>query len=479
MAGRAKILAILTTTMVVIAPLLPLRSNAIIGLGVAGPVFETNPILIAAATNTAAQSTALTLQGVAKQVFLITTEALKRRLLTLIVDQIIGWIEGEGKPLFVTDWRQFVADAGNIALGDLIQELGLGFLCSPFGLQVQLSVLRPPRFSQYITCTLDDVVQNIEAFYEDFRQGGWLAYAELWQPQNNFYGAVLLAMEEREQRIAAQTEANVLEAIAGSGFLGTRKCDATGRFCFITTPGAQIGALAAKAIGSDIDYLINAQDLAVYVGAIADALINRLIRSGVEGLLSLTRPERQAGGFPDGGLGPCAGLQGSALTSCLAVEQARGGDFQTNQQFYLNQIDATLLPRQAGGQDLKITVNKQVDLVQKLTKLRDCQSAKGLPEVSSTRLNLQTEQLTLNQLQEELIANNEVIDSLLETKAQITSPVVKDTATIAFHFGNIAGLLNGEAALNFQQTKKGQRAEFEKKVNDQLLSVEQQLTACQ
>src|SRR3989344_9438205 len=53
----------------------------------------------------------------------LAVEILKKQLLDYIVDQIIQWIQGGGKPQFVTDWDGFLKDAANRATGQFLQEL--------------------------------------------------------------------------------------------------------------------------------------------------------------------------------------------------------------------------------------------------------------------------------------------------------------------------------------------------------------------
>lgn len=404
-------------------------------------------------------------------------EALKRRLLTMITDQIIAWIEGEGKPLFITDWKAFLAQGVNVAVGDLAEDLNMGYLCSPFGFQVQLTILRPPRFTERITCTLEDIVANIENFYEDFRNGGWIAYSEIWQPQNNYYGSVLLAMQEMNRRTALERESNLFEALAGGGFIGTRTCDSTGRFCTITTPGAQIGALAAKAIGSDIDYLINANDLAVYVAAISDAFINRLIRAGAEGLISLTTPNKPEGGSFTGE-GSCAGLTGDVLSNCLAITSSSENDFSSNQQAFILQIDATLLPREVASDSLNQISVKQSEIVNLLLELRNCQARQGLPEAIQISAQLQDEQSLLNRIDSEFVANNRVVRLLKESRVNIENPSVRDNSAIVYYFNNIITYLNADLAREFRANKENQLAEIEQKWQQQSEELRQQLNQC-
>src|SRR3989344_4583999 len=199
------------------------------------------------------------------QEFALST--LKKRVLDVMVDQVVASIQGGGKPQFVTDWKGFLQDASQAAIGDFAQEFGAGFLCAPFSFQLQLSLLKVPKFSQKATCTLDKIVKNIQEFRNDFRKGGWIAFGASWQPQNNFYGALIMALQELEIRKEAAAFAAQNEAQAGGGFLSTKKCDidpVTGKEvrCKVTTPGSAVGGVVIKALGADFDFIVTANAFA-------------------------------------------------------------------------------------------------------------------------------------------------------------------------------------------------------------------------
>ncbi|MEK7192018.1 MAG: hypothetical protein AAB646_00690 [Patescibacteria group bacterium] len=253
-------------------------------------------------------------------------ETLKRRLLDVMVDQIVVWIQGGGKPKFVTNWRGFVKDAGQQAAGDFVQKIGAGFLCRPFNLQIQLKLLPIARFSPPIqTCTLDKIVGNIENFKKDFRKGGWIAYGASFSPQNNFLGALISSAQTLKLEEEAATLAAINEAMVGNGFLSTKKCqkDANGKdkpgTCVVTTPGTAVGEAVKRAVGADFDYVVNANDLASYAAVITNALINRMISEGADGLLGDKAPASPDGGYvlPSALGGACVGLEEPALGACL------------------------------------------------------------------------------------------------------------------------------------------------------------------
>ena len=477
----AIVAGITIATLVAPLPLLTPKAEAI-------AAFEINPIVISGITAIAGSTAAIAGSTVAEttqtllewgQSFILAE--LKKRVLDLMVDQIVAWIQGGGDPKFITDWRGFLEDIGQAVVGDMAQFLGLGFLCSPFNLQVQLTMFAPPKFSTQVTCTLDQIVGNIENFFDDFRNGSWIAYQEMWRPQNNFYGATLLAWNAKEQEIAARTEAARNEAIAGQGFLSTK--DAQGR---ITTPGMVIGATLAKAVGSDIDYIINADQLAAYISAIADALINRLVKAGVEGIKGLSTPKAPSGGAvagPPGGGGPCVGLSGSALSSCLNYTQTYGNSFDSAQNNMLAQVDLSLQPRLEAKNLIQESIDLENNLIASLEKLLTCRQSSTNPTINAlagaVSDEISAEENILLGLQSELAANQTIIDSLEINKQQIQSVSSGNWASLTVVFNNISQALNTQASIDFKANAVAERDTIKQKVDARLLTAQQDLIQCQ
>jgi len=245
-------------------------------------------------------------------------DIIAKRIMDYIVDQTITWIQGGGEPKFISNWDGFLKDAKGLAIDSVIKEVGLAPLCSPFKLQVQLSLLPVQRFPQRITCTLDDIVENIEDFYADFENGGWIAYNKAWEPQNNYFGMILLAQDEMMVRSEAKVTASQNEARASGGFLGVKRClsttadkskwigecmDSPGwvdestafETCSknvesvnipcskeeTTTPGAVVGQAVGNAVTSDTQWAAN---ISSWVSALANALINRLLTEGISSI---------------------------------------------------------------------------------------------------------------------------------------------------------------------------------------------------
>lgn len=357
--------------------------------------------------------------------------ATKKRLLDALVDDIIRWIQGGGDPRFVTDWEGFLRDAADAGIGDVIRELSPQ-LCSPFRTQVILS-LQTPVFSQRARCTLSQVVSNFEDWLENFESGGWIAYQETWKPANNPWGAIIIAHDEIIKRSAEKQEAARQEAQAGQGFIGVKRCTvwefrelATGLHikevkspvtgnsyntgsprtgnekpefpptgvpadlvqgkydwrCAKTetvTPGKVAGDITVKAIGSNIDYLINAQDLSTYIAAIADAAINRLLKETTIGLKGLFREEEGARpkSTPTGDV-DCSVLTGEARRECYqGTGRSEQQQFQQTKTSLISRITQANNLLNTASQNLSQALAISLGFATKLENLYTCLQAKA------------------------------------------------------------------------------------------------------
>ncbi|MDP2696217.1 MAG: hypothetical protein Q8O87_03150 [bacterium] len=415
-------------------------------------------------------------------------ETLKKRLLDMMVDQIVQWVQGGGDPKFVTDWGGFLRDAGQAAAGDFAKELGLGFLCDSFSAKIRISLQNSRPFSQRADCTLDDIVGNIQNFANDFRNGGWIAYTESLKPQNNYYGALLMAMEERERRVGTAQSAARDEAISGGGFIGIRGADGT-----ISTPGAVLGATIAKAVGSDIDYIVNADQLASYVAAIADALVNRLIKEGVNGLRGVSTSNAPRGGSISRGStnDPCAGLSGAALRDCLAYNQTNTSNNVGNRNYLVEQINGTLLPRlsaQNAWADGINTINafesSATAIYDKLAdpNLRpDPYGSCGKPKEQFQQeilLAIDRQKAKIDGLQTKSDSNQIIIDSLVEAKNLLTQTDPNDQVALSQSSGLVQSQLDPFAAEKLRDSARNSRNSINSETTSLLNSFNQEIATC-
>jgi hypothetical protein len=229
----------------------------------------------------------------------VLLQELKNQLIALLQQQIVNWINGGGKPQFVTDWKGFVGDAFNNAAGAAIEKY-LPELCMPLSAQLLINItLRSPVVPVYTGCTLNQVVSNVKNFANDFRNGGWLQYSVTLQPTGNYFGSLIEVHDAALFAGLAASDAAKNKALAGGGFLGSEVCPSTGKPPFdeaagfdtngcpggeqpITrTPGKVLGDTLTKGLNLPSELIVNATDIAGLVAVVTDAALTRLISVGL------------------------------------------------------------------------------------------------------------------------------------------------------------------------------------------------------
>ncbi|MCC7004966.1 hypothetical protein IT397_03560 [Candidatus Nomurabacteria bacterium] len=223
---------------------------------------------------------------------------------------MIEWInngfenpDGSSGPGFIKDPAQFFLDTGDREAGSFIENLGVntaggmisgGLLCSPFSVQIKLALLNnlTSNLRKRLQCTLTDVIKNADGFINgNFSAGGWAGWVSLTQnPQNNPYGAYLIANDEMYSRIE-QTQNNLtMELGWGRGFLPFQKCEEVQgptqngqtlnggkKVCTTTTPGAMVEESINRALGAGQNRLVMASSINNIVSALVDQLLKQVM----------------------------------------------------------------------------------------------------------------------------------------------------------------------------------------------------------
>lgn len=413
---------------------------------------------------------------------------LKKKILDMMVDQIVVYIQGGGQPKFVTDWQGFFADAAQGAVGEFAKEIGAGFLCEPFSLQLKLNLglLPVERFGDGspFSCTLDKIVGNIQDFYSDFRNGGWNAFDVSFEPQNNYFGSFMIAWNEKYERIAEATIAAEKEAESGGGFLSSRRCvteagvelkgdeverwreavrnDKTGRrsiTCNIVTPGDTLGKTVAKAVGTDIDFLLSSDELSHYIAAIADALINRVIKEGV-GLAGVSAPSAPA---RVRGREPGALYEQSQLPAGIKNAQRKLDATQGT-------IEERLVPLNNPRKDalvaMKARLQLEQSLINPLENLLACESQRF--RRLSTQQELDSQRQTIASLNDQITQTQKLVDAF-----DATAKTANDSDSVA-----IATSQNVTDAFTLKNQAEADLQRAQVLVKNQLSSVDARSLQC-
>lgn len=371
---------------------------------------ETRAVTVVDWVNLAARNALAKVWKVARDTAFAT---LRIRVINLMVDQIVAWIQGGGKPQFVTDWKGFAYTALKQGIGDaIIDDPTLGFLCSPFRAQLKftLPLIPIPKFSEEARCTLDDIGLNLKNFREDFRAGlkggSWIGFHSIWEPQNNMLGAQLIGQyqifSEQEKTLSAQN----LKALTGDGFLGMM--DKTGKF--ITLPGVLAKDLTSQAVTSGLSYVLSARETAEIAAAISNAVFNRIMKGGAVGLANVTIDDKAA--------------RDAAIDQLNRdFDRMTKTDLQTIYLNYTTQINQSLLPRQEADEIIEKTINDAkaflgTDLGAKYAKLkaavprRDCPGETEFKFIASNIINTTFAPNLLPNLEKNKEENNQYLELL-------------------------------------------------------------------
>lgn len=307
--------------------------------------------------------------------------ALAKLVIRGIVQSTIQWINNgfEGNPLFISNPQAFFQVVGEQALGAAIEKY-IPELCSPFQISIRRQIYLQRRpFQEQIRCTLSDVIDNIEGFIDgagnDYGQlGGWKAWDVMTSnPQNNPYGASILAGSGVSIAVQAGQQTYERELTLGEGFLSWRDPEcvknlearrkATGGSgievdygvgldfikisggCRINTPGSVIANQLNHTLGLGTDSLVEADEINEIVGAILEQLTLKLL--GQEGLAGLGRDAAYA---PDTFSGQLAAedrkdfenIRDSAVTR-LQAEQDLERSFASAKSGAGNRVDASII----------------------------------------------------------------------------------------------------------------------------------------
>lgn len=187
-------------------------------LGVPDGNGNTGTQMSANAANTSQSFTTCVLKPLAK----IMVVALIRN----IGASIVNWVNSgfDGSPSFLTDFGGTLLDTADQAVGTFIEGSELGYLCNNFSFKIRLAlaVNYSRGFKQRATCSLSQIGDNIATN----GGAGWNNFLELsTQPQNNEYGAYLIAESEVAQRALRATGIQEKEISVGQGFLNRKVCD--------------------------------------------------------------------------------------------------------------------------------------------------------------------------------------------------------------------------------------------------------------
>ncbi len=282
-------------------------------------------------------------------------QQLRKRFVTMLQNDLVNWVQGGGRPRFITNPQKIIQEAADQALVSSLDQFFTQHgkdICSSFRPQLQLLVQQASFVPEFgAKCTLGSIANNLQNFSRNFNDGGWETWISLHQTQNTLPGSYLAGIQTIRAKTVVSQNSVQSQISAGKGFLDQKNClvyqikvssdelleggdfaalspeqkDQFAASGFVTenytvpdpngipmsqvpqnatcieeetiTPGSVIGEQISGSLKSTgIDKLINAQEIAEIIDAVIDAGVNRVAREGLSlvksGRGSYTKPAR-------------------------------------------------------------------------------------------------------------------------------------------------------------------------------------------
>ena len=223
----------------------------------------------------------------------ILKPALRVAMATLVqqlTNQTVGWITGDGgnNVGFAKNLENNAIKEADARAGEFFERLTSINLCSvnlKKFVKINLSAPTYNNLNPQLACTLEGIRGNIDSFYNDFSNGGWATFVEIAaNPQNNGFGATLIAQANFEAAVNARTNDAKAKADQGKGFLGVQitkdsdKCEWMPGSPAVNDPGG-LGVIPAT---PPHRYCYKVQVPTTPGNVIADALNKNLNSAGLD-----------------------------------------------------------------------------------------------------------------------------------------------------------------------------------------------------
>ncbi len=206
----------------------------------------------------------------------IIVSTLRTMYLGAVRPQLANIIAGKSdRPIYVPNAAEYLRDVFTDEVAKQIEEISGINVCEPFKAQLvialganfaRLPYERPPAPE----CTAERAWKNIEegvASLDDF--------VVISQPQNNIFGAYLIASDNMERIIGRKLEYENTQLVTGQGFIGvraTRIRDGKEEE-YVKTPGAIVYKMVTDTDRSPLEIIQNSKDVASLFTGIAYDLI--------------------------------------------------------------------------------------------------------------------------------------------------------------------------------------------------------------
>ncbi len=220
--------------------------------------------------------------------FCIANEMIK-----YIAQSTIQWIKSgfKGQPVFVDNPQRFFQGLADQEAGAFVQQLvgnttGIN-VCQPFKVQLAIDTINSynSTLKSGLNCSLSKIANNYNQFVGgNFSAGGIPGWFELSRPQNNIYGAGIMANQESILRVYQKQNTATIELNWAHGYKSFKVCD-QGYDANGNCPGGE----RTTTLGGYIENAVNVRgasaqhrlEIATQFDQVVSALVNELIQIAI------------------------------------------------------------------------------------------------------------------------------------------------------------------------------------------------------
>lgn len=241
-------------------------------------------------------------------------DAVVRTLITMLRDQVIAAIQGNGNPMYVTDWTSLLNQGVNSAADRVMLQIAN----APQGivtgmLEQQIALLQQSLSTNYDSSRVSSLLQTANPFLSELQtdglgkimqEQGWAGYDKMFSPDYNPLWLSIQTQDAFNSIVNTSQNSSQNEAMSSNGFLSLKTCqayqggmskDAVSQLCsgsqpcidsFCTnwqteTPGDLVAQTVGQSFNSDFTFTQNVESA---ISAIINALISEVLTKGLSNL---------------------------------------------------------------------------------------------------------------------------------------------------------------------------------------------------
>ena len=169
-----------------------------------------------------------TFTQIAGKILGVIFQQLRRRFVTMLQNDLVNWVQGGGRPRFITNPKKFIQQAADQALVSSLDQFFIQHgkdICSSFRPQLQMLVQQASFVPEFgARCTLKDINNNLQNFSRNFNDGGWETWISLHQTQNTLPGSYLAGVQTIRAKTTTAGNTMNTQILAGKGFMDQKLC---------------------------------------------------------------------------------------------------------------------------------------------------------------------------------------------------------------------------------------------------------------